>query len=259
MKVVILAGGMGTRLSEHTDKIPKPMVEVSGKPIIWHIMNHYSNFGHNEFIIALGYKSEIIKDYFLNYHVINSDIKVDLSSGKVDFYKSTENNWKVSLIYTGLNTMTGGRLKRLESLLKKDQDEDFLLTYGDGLSDLNINQLIDFHHEHKKLVTITSVRPSARFGELSINKDNQVTRFKEKPQTETGWVNGGFFVMKKNFIDLIANDTTVLENEPLEKASNMRELMAYKYNGFWQCMDTKRDRDLLNIRWAEIINKKNND
>ena len=255
MKVVILAGGFGTRLSEHTNKIPKPMVKVAGKPIIWHIMNHYAKYGHKDFIIALGYKSEEIKNYFLNYYNINSDIKVDLSTGKVDHYKSTKLDWKVSLIYTGLNTMTGGRLKRLQSLINDDDDNDFLLTYGDGLSDIDINKLIEFHYIHRKLVTITSVRPSARFGELSIDQSNKVLRFKEKPQTETGWVNGGFFVMKKEFISQIEGDQTVLENEPLEKIAKMGELMAFKYNGFWQCMDTKRDRDLLNIKWAEFLNK----
>ena len=259
MKVVILAGGFGTRLSEHTNKIPKPMVKVAGKPIIWHLMNHYAKFGHKEFIIALGYKSEEIKDYFLNYYNINSDIKVDLSTGEVNHYESTKLDWKVSLIYTGLHTMTGGRLKRLQSLINDDDDDDFLLTYGDGLSDIDINQLIEFHNTHRKLVTITSVRPSARFGELSIDESHKVLRFKEKPQTETGWVNGGFFVMKKEFINQIEGDHTVLENEPLEKIAKMGELMAFKYDGFWQCMDTKRDRDLLNIKWSEILNKANDD
>ena len=249
MKVIILAGGFGTRLSEHTDKIPKPMVTIGEKPIIWHIMNHYESFGFNEFFLALGYKAEVIKEYFLNYHQINSDIKVDISTGKVEHYKSNNKNWKVSLINTGLKTMTGGRLKKLKPFL--NDNEDFLLTYGDGLSDVNIEELIKFHKSHGKLVTITAVRPSARFGELSINMYNKVTNFQEKPQTQSGWINGGFFVMNSKFIDLIDNENTILENEPLEKASELSELMAFKHNGFWQCMDTKRDRDYLNKVWSD--------
>ena len=249
MKVIILAGGFGTRISEHTQKIPKPMVMIGRNPIIWHIMNHYNHFGFEDFLVALGYKAEIIKDYFLNYHKINSNFKIDLSSGKIEFYKSNHKNWKVSLIDTGLKTMTGGRLKRLEPFINKK--EDFLLTYGDGLSNININELINFHKSHGKLVTISSVRPSARFGELSINNYDKVTCFKEKPQTETGWVNGGFFVMKPEFIDLIQDDSTILENDPLEKAAQLGELMAFKHRGFWQCMDTKRDMDHLNNLWSE--------
>ena len=249
MKVIILAGGFGTRLSEHTEKIPKPMVTIGEKPIIWHIMNHYESFGFNDFFLALGYKSEVIKEYFLNYHQINSDIKVDISTGKVEHYKSNNKNWKVSLINTGLNTMTGGRLKKLKPFL--NENEDFLLTYGDGLSDINIEELIKFHKSHRKLVTITAVRPSARFGELSIDMYNKVTNFQEKPQTQSGWINGGFFVMNSKFINLINNENTILENEPLEKAAELGELMAFKHNGFWQCMDTKRDRDYLNKVWSE--------
>ena len=249
MKVIILAGGFGTRLSEHTDKIPKPMVTIGEKPIIWHIMNHYESYGFNDFFLALGYKSEVIKEYFLNYHQINSDIKVDLSSGRIQNYRSSNKNWKVSLINTGLKTMTGGRLKKLRPFL--DKNETFLLTYGDGLSDINIEELVKFHKSHRKLVTITAVRPSARFGELSINMNNKVTNFEEKPQTQLGWINGGFFVINSDFLDLIDNDQSILEKEPLEKASKIGELMAFKHTGFWQCMDTKRDRDYLNKVFSE--------
>ena len=248
MKITILAGGLGTRLSEQTQNVPKPMVKIGNKPIIWHIMNHYSHFGYDDFLLALGYKAEIIKDYFLNYYKINSNFKIDLSSGEIEYYKNNHKSWKVSLIDTGLNTMTGGRLKRLKNLI--GDDKDFLLTYGDGLSNINIDNLLDFHKSHGKLVTISSVRPSARFGELSINNNHKVTSFKEKPQTEAGWVNGGFFVMKKEFINFISEDHTILENEPLEKAAEIGELMAFKHKGFWQCMDTKRDMDHLNNLWS---------
>ena len=243
MKVIILAGGFGTRISEKTQKVPKPMVKVGDKPIVWHIMNHYDHFGYDDFLLALGYKSEVIKDYFLNYYKINSNFKIELSSGEIEFFKTNHKNWKVSLIDTGLKTMTGGRLKRLKSYI--GNNKNFLLTYGDGLSDININELVDFHKSHGKLVTISSVRPSARFGELSINKNLEVTSFKEKPQTEEGWVNGGFFVIKKEFIDFILDDNTILENEPLERAAEIGQLMAFKHKGFWQCMDTKRDKELL--------------
>ena len=249
MKVIILAGGLGTRLSEHTERIPKPMVEIVGKPIIWHIMNHYNSYSFNNFFLALGYKSEVIKDYFLNYYHINSNFQIDLSNGAIKSYNSDIKNWKVSLIDTGLKTMTGGRLKKLKPYI--DDNEDFLLTYGDGLSDVDISELVNFHKSHGKLVTVTAVRPRARFGEISINNNSRVTSFKEKPQTKSGWVNGGFFVMKSEFIDLIDNDYTVLENDPLEKAAELNELMAYKHEGFWQCMDTKRDRDLLNEIWTK--------
>ena len=249
MKVIILAGGLGTRLSEHTERIPKPMVEIAGKPIIWHIMNHYNSYSFNNFFLALGYKSEVIKDYFLNYYHINSNFQIDLSNGVIKSYNSDIKNWKVSLIDTGLKTMTGGRLKKLKPYI--DDNEDFLLTYGDGLSDVDISELVNFHKSHGKLVTVTAVRPRARFGEISINNNSRVTSFKEKPQTKSGWVNGGFFVMKAEFIDLINNDYTILENDPLEKATELNELMAYKHEGFWQCMDTKRDRDLLNEIWTK--------
>ena len=245
MKVIILAGGFGTRLSEYTENIPKPMVKVGNRPVLWHIMNTFAHYGHKDFYVALGYKAEIIRSYFLNYSFINSDFTVDLSSGVVDAHKEKIIDWRVSLIDTGLSTMTGGRVKRLGNAMN---NEPFLLTYGDGVADINIGSLLDFHKNHGKLVTVSAVHPAARFGELEI--DNlQVTSFREKPQTSQGWINGGYFVIQPEFLDLIDGDDTVLEQEPLEKAASMGELMAYKHEGFWQCMDTKRDRDYLNNLW----------
>ena len=243
MKIVILAGGFGTRLSEYTDKIPKPMVEIGGKPILFHIMNIYSHFGHKDFYIALGYKSELIKEYFLNYRILSSDFKINLDSGKIE-PKEVENlDWNVTLANTGLNTMTGGRLKRLKSLIG---NETFMLTYGDGLANIDIEKLLAFHKSHGKLATLTAVHPVARFGELNIDGE-RITSFKEKPtaQTSQGWINGGFFVLEPEFIDLIEGDSMILEREPLESAAKAGQLMAYKHNDFWQCMDTKRDRDSL--------------
>jgi len=246
MKVVILAGGFGTRISEYTDNIPKPMVKIGNKPIIWHIMSHYAKFGHKEFIIALGYKSDVVKEYFANYMNFSSDFTVDFNTKKITYHSNSEIDWKVTLIDTGLNTMTGGRLKRLEDHLK---DETFLLTYGDGLSNVNIDKLITHHIEKSKYITVTAVRPSARFGELNIADDSLVSSFKEKPQMEQGWINGGFFVVEPEFLQYINNDGTVLEKEPLEIATAKSQLVSYKHDGFWQCMDTKRDCDLLNEMW----------
>lgn len=245
MKAILLAGGFGTRLAEYTDTIPKPMVPIGGKPILWHIMNIYSSFGHKDFYLALGYKSEYVKEYFLNYKVLNSDFTVDLASGLVSTHSSTNLDWRVTLVDTGLNSMTGGRVKRLQSFIG---NETFLLTYGDGVSNVNINKLIQYHKNHGKMVTVTSVRPSARFGELDIS-DGLVKSFQEKPQTTQGWINGGYFVIEPQFFDLISGDSTVLEKEPLEEVAKMGELMAYQHDGFWQCMDTKRDRDYLEELW----------
>lgn len=249
MKVVILAGGFGTRLSEYTETIPKPMVSIGGKPILWHIMNTYSQFGHKDFYIALGYKAEKIKEYFLNYAALNSDFTVDLSSGSVVAHQKNTFDWKVTLVDTGFNTMTGGRLKRMKDFIG---EETFLLTYGDGVSDINIDSLIDFHHRHGRMATVTAVRPSARFGELDINySDQQVKSFREKPQVNEGWVNGGYFVIEPSFFELIENDDTILEKSPLETCAEMGQLMSFKHNGFWQCMDTKRDRDFLESLWSQ--------
>jgi len=248
MKIVILAGGFGTRLGEYTEIIPKPMVTIGSDPILWHIMNKFYKHGHNDFYIALGYKSEVIKDYFLNYKRTKSNIFIDLNSKDKIYKDSKIENWKINLIDTGINTMTGGRLKRLSKYLS---DSTFILTYGDGLSDIDIERLISFHKSHGRMITVTAVRPPARFGELEINSSNKVISFQEKPQLNKGWINGGFFVMEPAFLNLIENDSTLLEKEPLEIASKMGELMAYKHEGFWQCMDTKRDRDLLEKLYLE--------
>lgn len=247
MKVVILAGGYGTRLSEYTNLVPKPMVTIGGKPIIWHIMKTYAHYGHKDFYIALGYKSEVIKDYFLNYHSLNSDFAVNLASGKVKPYKVNDLDWQVTLSNTGISTMTGGRVKRMQQLIG---NERFMLTYGDGVADIDIDDLFAFHKSHGKMVTMSAVRPAARFGELEIN-DNQVISFKEKPQLHNGWINGGYFIIEPEFFDYIASDETMLEREPLEAVTKAGELMAYTHDGFWHCMDTKRDHELLESLWSE--------
>ena len=245
MKVVILAGGFGTRLSEYTESIPKPMVSIGGKPILWHIMKSYAYFGHSDFYLALGYKTEVIKEYFLNYRTLNADFTVDLGTGSVTPHQLDEVDWKVTLVDTGLNTMTGGRVKRMKSFIGNDT---FLLTYGDGLADVNLEALIKFHKSHGKLITMTAVRPGAKFGELKLDCD-RVSRFEEKPQLHEGWINGGFFVMEPECMELIEGDDIMLEREPLVAAAKQGELMAYRHEGFWQCMDTKRDNELLNKLW----------
>jgi glucose-1-phosphate cytidylyltransferase len=245
MKVIILAGGFGTRLSEYTQSIPKPMVTIGGKPIIWHIMKSFANYGHTDFHLALGYKAELIKDYFLNYRSLNSDFTIDLDTGNFTAHQNDNVDWKVTLVDTGLDSMTGGRVKRMKSFIG---NETFLLTYGDGLADIDIAALVDFHYSHGKMVTVSAVHPGARFGELEMS-GNVVTSFKEKPQTTQGWINGGYFVVNSEFFNLIEGDYTILEKDPLERVADMGELMAYQHNGFWQCMDTKRDRDSLEELW----------
>jgi len=245
MKVVILAGGFGTRLSEYTESIPKPMVSIGGKPILWHIMNTYARSGHKDFYIALGYKSEVIKEYFLNYRTLNSHFTVDLSDGSLVAHQQDTVDWKVTLVDTGLNSMTGGRVKRMKDFIG---NEPFLLTYGDGVADIDVDALLRFHQSHGKMVTVSAVHPGARFGELDI-QNHVVTSFKEKPQTTQGWINGGYFVIEPSFFDLIEGDETILEKEPLERVAQMGELMSYQHDGFWQCMDTKRDRDALEELW----------
>ena len=245
MKVVILAGGFGTRLSEYTNLIPKPMVMVGDRPIIWHVMKIFSNYGFKDFVVALGYKGEEIKKYFMQSLYSGADLQIDLKSGNVRKIRDSAPDWSVTLVDTGLESMTGGRLKRLESYL---QDEPFFLTYGDGLSSVNINDLLTFHNSHGKMVTVTAVRPIARFGELVID-NNTVTNFQEKRQTNAGWINGGFFVMRPGFLNFIDDDSSILEKKPLETATKRGELMAYSHEGFWQCMDTKRDKDYLEELW----------
>ena len=245
MKVVILAGGYGTRISEYTDLIPKPMITIGGKPIIWHIMNGYSNFSHNDFILALGYKAEVIREFFYNYHTLNSNFSINLATGKSKFIKSETLDWNVTMVDTGLDTMTGGRLKRLKNYIG---NETFMLTYGDGVANIDLDKLIKFHKSHGKLITLSAVRPAARFGELEL-KESKVISFQEKPQLAEGWVNGGFFVIEPEFLDYINGDDMMLEREPLESAALAGQVMAYKHHGFWHCMDSKRDKDILEQDW----------
>lgn len=245
MKVIVLAGGLGTRLSEYTETIPKPMVSIGGRPILWHIMRTYARFGHKDFYLALGYRAEIIKEYFLHYRSLNADFSVDLATGAVTPHQVDAADWRVTLVHTGLESMTGGRVKRLQPFIGA---ETCLLTYGDGVADIDLESLLAFHRSHGKLVTVTAVHPGARFGELEMQGD-RVASFQEKPQTSQGWINGGYFVIEPGFFELIAGDATILEREPLERAAQMGELMAFRHHGFWQCMDTKRDRDLLENLW----------
>lgn len=247
MKVILLAGGFGTRLAEYTDVIPKPMVPIGGKPIIWHIMRTYARFGHKDFYVALGYKAELIKEYFLNYRALNADFTVDLTNGNVHSHQLDPVDWKVTLVNTGEASMTGGRVKRMQNFIG---NETCMLTYGDGVADINLDALLAFHRSHGKMVTVSAVRPAARFGELEMEGD-QVSSFQEKPQMHDGWINGGYFVFEPQFFDLISGDSTLLEREPLEQATKAGELMAYRHDGFWQCMDTKRDHELLESLWSQ--------
>ncbi|MBH16638.1 MAG: glucose-1-phosphate cytidylyltransferase [Acidobacteria bacterium] len=245
MKVILLAGGFGSRLSEYTEAIPKPMVAVGGRPIVWHIMRTYAHFGHKDFYLALGYRAEIIKEYFLHYRSMNADFSVDLTTGRMTPHQTDAADWRVTLVNTGLESMTGGRVKRMQRFIG---NETSMLTYGDGVADIDLERLLAFHRSHGKMVTVTAVHPGARFGELEITGD-RVDSFQEKPQTKQGWVNGGYFVIEPGFFDLIAGDATILEREPLEQAAKMGELMAFRHEGFWQCMDTKRDLDALENLW----------
>ena len=245
MKVIILAGGYGTRMSEYTEIIPKPMVTIGELPILWHIMKSYDYYGFKDFYIALGYKATLVKEFFLNYHSLHSNFSVNLATGDIDFLHKDRLDWNVTLLDTGLDSMTGGRLKRMQPFIG---NEPFLLTYGDGVSDININELVDFHKNHKKMVTVTAVRPGARFGELNI-RNEYVVSFREKPQTSDGWINGGYFVINPEFFQFLDDDNSVLESSPLEKVAELGELKAFHHEGFWQCMDTKRDRDYLQNLW----------
>lgn len=247
MKVVILAGGLGTRLQEETTVKPKPMVEIGGQPILWHIMNIYAAQGFNEFIIALGYKSEVIKNYFLNFHNFRKDLTIDLRNGCVNAHDGDSEDWIVHLVDTGANTQTGGRLKQLAKWIG---DETFMMTYGDGVGDVNINHLFELHRRLGKLATVTAVHPPSRFGELIIEND-QVVQFQEKPQTGTGWINGGFFVLEPQVLEYIDGDLMPWERDPLQHLAEVRQLSVYKHNGFWQCMDTLRDVQLVEKLWTE--------
>jgi len=246
MKVAILAGGLGSRLQEETSIRPKPMVEIGGKPILWHILNIYSAHGFNEFVVALGYKGEFVKDYFLNFYALNNDLTVDLSSGAAQVHRGNQPDWKVQLVDTGAATQTGGRVKRLRHHLDSGT---FLLTYGDGVADLDIRKLVEFHRAHGKLATVTAVRPPSRFGSFILD-GNRITKFEEKPQTGEGWINGGFFVLEPGVFDLIEGDDTLWERGPMEKLAAAGELMAFRHEGFWQAMDTLRERRVLEELWA---------
>jgi glucose-1-phosphate cytidylyltransferase len=247
MKVAILAGGVGTRLAEETDIRPKPMVEIGGKPILWHIMMHYAFYGFKEFVIALGYKGEYIKKFMVDYCSLNSNLTVNLSNGKVDVHDGNGElqDWTVHLIDTGQVTLTGGRVKRLASYL---ENTTFMLTWGDGVSNVDLHKLLAFHRGHGRLATVTAVRPPARFGRLEIQCD-QVVEFSEKPQLGEGWINGAFFVLEPGVFDYIEGDDTQWEREPMERLAREGQLMAYRHEGFWQCMDTLRDKKLLNDLW----------
>jgi glucose-1-phosphate cytidylyltransferase len=248
MKVVLLAGGFGTRMSEYTSDIPKPMVPIGGKPILWHLMSYYSEYGHKDFFLALGYKSEVVKQFFLQYNILNSDFKIDFSKNSIEPINKGNLDWNVHLIDTGLNTMTGGRLKRLKKYIN---NETFMLTYGDGLSNVDLNKLIEFHKSHGKIATMSAVRPVAKFGELIINEQGEVESFKEKPQLEQGWINGGFFIFEPEIFDYLGGDEIMLEREPLEKLVINSQLMSYKHDGFWKCMDTKRDHEQFEKMYSE--------
>lgn len=246
MRAVILAGGLGTRLQEETVTKPKPMVEIGGKPVLWHIMKSYAQYGVNEFVVALGYKSEVIKDYFINYRSRARNLSVNLGSGEIELHDGNAGeNWKVHLLDTGIHTMTGGRIKRAVEFIG---EEPFLLTYGDGVADVDINRLLAFHKSHGKLATLTAIRPPARFGVISFNGD-AVENFEEKPPSHKGWVNGGFMVLEPEIKNYIESDQTIFERGPLESLAAQGELMAFRHEGFWQCVDTLHDVQLLENLW----------
>ena len=249
MKVIILCGGFGTRLREETEVRPKPMVEISGRPILWHIMKTYAHYGYKDFILCLGYKGEVIKNYFLNYEQLNNDFTIELGTGSIQLYNQhDEHGWRVSLIDTGLHTMTGARAKRVEKYI---EDDCFMLTYGDGVTDLNINDLVEFHKSRGKIATVTGVSPPSRYGELGIAGD-RVVSFREKPQTQDSFIGGGYFVFNREFFDYLSEDEgCVLERQPLERLAEDGQLSVYTHKGFWQCMDTYRDYSYLNELWDQ--------
>lgn len=252
MKVVILAGGFGTRISEESHLKPKPMIEVGGMPIMWHIMKLYSHYGYNDFIICAGYKQYVIKEYFSNYFLHKSDITYDFTTGKHDMiiHNNTAEPWRVTVVDTGLNTMTGGRVKRVKKYL---ENEPFMVTYGDGVSDVDIHALVSFHEAHRKLMTLTGVRPEGRFGVMDFEGENQIKAFREKSKEDSGWINGGFIVCQPEVLDYIAGDEVMLEREPMEQLAQLGELTCYKHQGFWQCMDTLRDKEKLEKMWTDNV------
>ena len=248
MKVVILAGGFGTRISEESHLKPKPMIEIGEKPILWHIMKMYSYYGYNDFVICLGYKGYFIKEYFAHYYLHGSDVTFDFrNENQMVVHNNTVEPWKVTLVNTGQETMTGGRVKRIQPYIN---NEPFMLTYGDGVADVNIQELVDYHISNGKIATITAIQPSGRFGALGINESNEVFGFQEKPKGDGGWINGGFFVMEPQIFEYITGDSTILEKDPLENIAKIGQLVAYKHTGFWQAMDTIRDKALLEDLWA---------
>ncbi len=246
MKVVILAGGYGTRLAELTQEIPKPLVEIGGRPILWHIMNIYAAQGFKDFVVALGYKGDLIKDYFLNYYARSANLTVDLVTGQATYHSGEFLDWKVTLVDTGLETMTGGRIRRLRPFLGR---QTFMATYGDGLCDVNLQSVLDFRRRSSGLVTVTAVHPTSRYGKLELGNGDRVLDFAEKPEFAEGWINGGFFVMEPAFLESISGDSVVLERQPLESVTHSGQFHAYKHAGFWHCMDTLRDRNHLNQLW----------
>ncbi len=247
MKVVLLAGGFGTRISEESHLKPKPMIEIGDQPILWHIMKHYSSYGYNEFVICAGYKQHLIKQYFADYYLHRSDITFDFSNGgEMTIHNNVSEPWKVTVVDTGLNTMTGGRVKRVQPYIGS---EPFMLTYGDGVSDVDIGKLVEFHKSHGKMVTMTAIQPEGRFGVLDLD-GNSVKAFREKSQEDMGYINGGFMVVQPEIFNYIEGDSTIFEREPLEAAANKGELLAFRHDGFWQCMDTQRDKQKLEELWA---------
>jgi glucose-1-phosphate cytidylyltransferase len=254
MKVVIFAGGLGTRISEETDTRPKPMVEIGGKPILWHIMKIYSHYGFNDFIICLGYKGYVIKEYFMHYYMHNSDLTIELKSNNVDIHFSNAESFKVTLVDTGTETKTGGRLKRIQQYIGT---EDFMLTYGDGVADINIDALIAFHKKNQKIATVTAIQPAARYGGMDLSEDGKVISFKEKPKGDEKWVNGGFFVLKPDVFDYLTGDMDEImwEDAPLETLTKNHELIAYKHTGFWKSMDALRDKLELELLWKSNLAK----
>ncbi len=248
MKTILLAGGLGSRLSEETILKPKPMVEIGGMPILWHIMKSYAAYDYNDFAVALGYKGDVIKEFFLNYKLHKSDMIVNLKSGNMKFENDSSEDWTVGLHDTGASSMTGGRLLNLKRLFKPG--DTFMLTYGDGVADIDISKLVEFHKAHGKIATLTAVRPPARFGSIIMEESGNILEFKEKPQVGEGWINGGYFVFNYKVFDYLKDDQTILEREPLENLSKQNQLVAYHHEGFWHCMDTIRDRDNLNEIWA---------
>ena len=248
MKAVLLAGGFGTRISEESQYKPKPMIEIGGKPILWHVMKLYSHYGINDFVICAGYKQEVIKQYFANYALHNSDVTFDFShKGSLTVHSDVSEPWKVTVVDTGLNTMTGGRIKRIQPYI---ENEPFCLTYGDGVSDVDIKSEIDFHKKSGAIATLAAIQPEVRFGFLDFGKDNLVKAFREKDKADSGWINGGFMVLEPKIFDFIDGDSTIFEREPLERCASLGQLNAYKHTGFWQCMDTMREKEKLESLWA---------